>query len=281
VSATFFGQYLLQEGAVTSEQLLRAVQLQAGKHLRLGELAVAAGLLTLDQMGELLREQRSVDKRFGELAVAHGYLTLVQVKELLAKQRVDQQALGEVLVKMAALSEAKLKEHLSAFELAQQTAGPLGLVVKIPHGAEFSELAMLTGTLMQRCACVLSKPGVAVPGPVNFDRAFLQVQVSLVGQLRGRYILRFSKNLALQLAIGMGNRQAQTDQELVDAASEFANVVAGNFCARVASRNQSQTMAPPIATLGAEGPTVAPGAPYVMQPRFTAFGELQVLFIPS
>ena len=50
----FFGNYLLSKQAVTTDQLVHAIQEQHTKHLRLGTLAMHAGLLTALQVDNVV-----------------------------------------------------------------------------------------------------------------------------------------------------------------------------------------------------------------------------------
>ena len=46
MAVKFFGQFLVEQGAVTSEALLHAIELQDRTNLKLGEMAVAMGYIT-------------------------------------------------------------------------------------------------------------------------------------------------------------------------------------------------------------------------------------------
>ena len=79
----FFGNYLLSKQAVTTDQLVHAIQEQHTKHLRLGTLAMHAGLLTALQVDNVVIRQTHEDRLFGEIAIEEGLLTEEQVEELL------------------------------------------------------------------------------------------------------------------------------------------------------------------------------------------------------
>ena len=46
MAVKFFGQFLVEQGIVTGEALLNAINLQDKNNLKLGEMAVAMGLIT-------------------------------------------------------------------------------------------------------------------------------------------------------------------------------------------------------------------------------------------
>ena len=67
MSAKFFGQFLLEQGAVTGEQLLAAVKIQESTNVLLGTRAIDAGLMTAAQVEEINSMQRTVEKNFHRL----------------------------------------------------------------------------------------------------------------------------------------------------------------------------------------------------------------------
>lgn len=121
--AQFFGNYLLSKQAVTKEQLLRAIEEQHVRHIRLGTLAVHAGFMTTEQVSAVLDRQKQEDKRFGELAVDEGFLTREQLEDLLRQQTPDYLLIGESLVESGVLSgiqlEGLIKSYQSENELSQ------------------------------------------------------------------------------------------------------------------------------------------------------------------
>ena len=60
----FFGNYLLSKQAVTTDQLVHAIQEQHTKHLRLGTLAMHAGLLTALQVDNVVIRQTHEGRAF-------------------------------------------------------------------------------------------------------------------------------------------------------------------------------------------------------------------------
>ena len=80
------GNYLVETGRITKEQL-QDVLANAGKvRVKLGLIAVAEGYMTAAEAEEVNRLQAVMDKRFGDIAVENGYLTDEQVGALLKKQ---------------------------------------------------------------------------------------------------------------------------------------------------------------------------------------------------
>jgi len=80
------GNYLVETGKISKEQLSKALTKQDSVRVKLGLIAVAEGMMTLDQTSEVNRLQALMDMRFGDIAVQKGYLTEEQVSKLLKKQ---------------------------------------------------------------------------------------------------------------------------------------------------------------------------------------------------
>ncbi len=116
-----FGNYLLNSGMVTKEQLLDALETQASAHVNLGTLAIHQGYMTASEAERIFILQTHQDKRFGELAVEEGYLTLEQVTELLQIQAPGYVVLGQVLVDQGVLTGVQLQnivtDYCSEYEI--------------------------------------------------------------------------------------------------------------------------------------------------------------------
>lgn len=112
----FFGNYLLSKQAVTSEQLLHAMQEQHSRHIKLGTLAIHAGLMNASQVDSIVIRQTHEDKRFGELAIEAGYLTKEQVSDLLQSQTPDYLLIGQSLVDRGILSNTQLEDLINSYQ---------------------------------------------------------------------------------------------------------------------------------------------------------------------
>ncbi|WP_028235265.1 hypothetical protein [Pseudobutyrivibrio sp. MD2005] len=108
----FLGNYLLQRGIVTQEQLFNAMSRLSQTHIKLGTIAIHESLMTAKEVDECLYVQTREDKRFGEIAVNRGYLTEEQVNDLLTKQTPDYILLGQNLVEDGVFSYEELERIL-------------------------------------------------------------------------------------------------------------------------------------------------------------------------
>lgn len=80
------GNYLVEEGKISKEQLHDVLQKQDSVRVKLGLIAVSEGFMTFQQAEEVNRIQAQKDMRFGDIAVEKGYLTEEQVDKLLKRQ---------------------------------------------------------------------------------------------------------------------------------------------------------------------------------------------------
>lgn len=80
------GNYLVDVGKITREQLAMLLERQDSVRIKLGLLAVSEGMMTTMQAEEINILQAVRDMRFGDIAVEEGYLTQEQVEKLLKKQ---------------------------------------------------------------------------------------------------------------------------------------------------------------------------------------------------
>lgn len=117
----FFGNFLLNKGVITPEQLVDALKIQASTHKKLGTLAIHSGFMSASEVEDVYITQTHYDKLFGELAVNLGYLTEGQVDNLLTTQLPDYMLLGQILVDKNILTHVELEnlitEYKSVYEI--------------------------------------------------------------------------------------------------------------------------------------------------------------------
>lgn len=152
MAVKFLGQFLLERGAITSEQLQAATAAQRACNLLLGELAVREGLLTAAQAQRIHQRQRSDERRFGDIALELGLLDPAQLEALLARQKATRRLLGEVLVEQGALDPARLQAELAAHHADQDAASRALAMGVAEHAlAEFGNgVIALCGRLFPR-----------------------------------------------------------------------------------------------------------------------------------
>ena len=80
------GNYLVDAGKLTREQLKRVIDRQDSVRVKLGLIAVSEGIMTPQQAEEVNILQAVKDMRFGDIAIEEGYLTQDQVDKLVKQQ---------------------------------------------------------------------------------------------------------------------------------------------------------------------------------------------------
>ena len=245
----YFGQFLIERGVVTADQLLKAVDLQAEKNLDFGGACVKLGLLDARQAQGLNDKQRFTDKRIGELARDEGLLREAQVTEVLTYQRNSHLHIGQALVQLGHISPVALESELAAFKADQAIYEVEKLV--LPAGTEHAEaisaMVDLGRKLLLRIAKINSKVGV--PRVHQGETLPGQCMVSLT--MHSGSELEAYLELPLLLAhevnrgmLGIGPKNPVPD-DAVDAVKEFLNVVAGNVCAKLAQSGKTYEITPP------------------------------------
>lgn len=126
-----FGLYLIEQGEISAEQLVRAMKLQQEARPSLGQLAMEEGLISAREVLSILRVQSDYAKeRFGETAIDMGLLSRRDVAALLLTQSDRQPPLEQALVQIGAIDSDRCKAALLEYreELERQAKG--GVVEK-------------------------------------------------------------------------------------------------------------------------------------------------------
>jgi CheY-specific phosphatase CheX len=257
VSAKFFGQFLLEQGAVTADQLLAAVKIQETTNVLLGTRAIDAGLMTAEQVEKINTMQRTIDRRFGELAIQEGMLTEEQLKELLSRQKEERLMLGEALIKTGAFDNAKLATQLAAFK--KEAGGTLGTIAEIYDGvAGGPQLEIVTDVMVKMFLRLLHTSVRA--GACHADRAKLTacdftVHQRIKGDFNALVCLDLSTAM-LKLMAGklLGFEPTVVDGDTLDGAGEFVNIALGNVCARLSAGGRKVELDPPAVHSWRNGP---------------------------
>ncbi|MEE8484709.1 MAG: hypothetical protein V3S46_08935 [Nitrospinota bacterium] len=118
-----FGEYLVQKGAITVEQLQGALYVQICRGLLFGEIAVERGKLNHDQLDKARKIQKGnehPDKKIGQIAEMLGYLTNDDIDEVLVCQNNSQRKLGDILIEQEVVSSDELNGYLSDFHALKE-----------------------------------------------------------------------------------------------------------------------------------------------------------------
>ncbi|MCI9531698.1 MAG: chemotaxis protein CheX [Lachnospiraceae bacterium] len=112
----FFGNFLLNKGVITPDQLIEVLKIQSSTHKKIGTLAIHAGYMSAHEVEDVCSLQTRCDKRFGELAIELGYLTKAQVDELLEMQLPNYMLLGQILVEKELMTRIQFEDILTEYK---------------------------------------------------------------------------------------------------------------------------------------------------------------------
>lgn len=281
MATRLFGQFLLERGVISRDALLDVVKCQKSINLPLAALAVENGYLSREQIAWLDTQPRGSDKVFMELVLQKGILTVEQLENL-SKQRSSRWIfLGEALVQRGYLTLAQLNDLFELYRKEQIV--PDADVLPIPPGVVEKELisSMIKVTAdiflhyTKQLVKVLSIERVTnEPGDITY--LFTQ---RITGEKAFCYGLAMSEPLTLTIASKMLQEEAQEINALVlDAVTEFVNVVVGNGCAKLSMSSARVSAEPPQVMLKEMLSRILPKDSVAVRMQ-TEKGEFTVFFV--
>jgi len=249
----FFGQYLIEQGVVDSDQLRAALQLMDDENRSLGELAEAGGILTAEEAAKVNAQQRYCDIPFGELAVEMGLLSEEQVEYLIGFQEQTRLRIGQALVRLGFLPNERLLQLLVRFENEQALfrIGPVAL----PDGLEKNILAATVLDLFPKMLVRVARIGVRIAkgqAATEVPDYPVRIGVAVTGDVGLLICLLGDEEFSVQLAAATADldesRLEATRQNpalLADGVGEFLNVLAGNAMGILERKKISTELQPP------------------------------------
>ncbi len=112
----FFGNYLLQKNAVTTEQMVDALSRLEDTQITLDTLAIHKGLMAANEIDAVCLEQEKTGKSFAEIAIEKEYLTPSQVNDLQQTQVPDYLLLGQALIDIGLLTNTDFERLLVDYQ---------------------------------------------------------------------------------------------------------------------------------------------------------------------
>jgi CheY-specific phosphatase CheX len=251
MSSTFFGQYLLEKGRITSQQLFTALDSQKSVTAPIGILALEKNWLNSEQIKNILDLQKKTNYRFGEIAVNSGFLTQEQVDELLKHQDLSHRVLlGEVLVAKGYLSLETLEKEFKEYDkeeekLKAELAAAFDKIRNKDLVKTFTDLMMIMFTRFAKQELKIEQCETGKEKVRLFRWIFSQ---KVAGQnVVFNCLLSVPPKVLLHMASTMLDETVSTPDELaLDASKEFVNIANGNACARLSTNGLDFKMEPPV-----------------------------------
>jgi CheY-specific phosphatase CheX len=248
MSIKFFGQYLIEKGAISRKQLLEAVEYQKNVNIKLGTLAIDRGLMDHEQVQTIIELQKRENKFFGELAIEKGYLTREHLDDLLNQQKSDRVYLGEALVEKGFLTLQELEANLKDYKKFQeQDHEVISEALKNIAGIKSLDMVIsVTLNLFRRIVDISGKIGGCQKAHINQRYLAFAVRQRVKGDLNGFYILSFSQEVFFQIAMKMLKTHVdEADDITIDAVKEFVNIIIGHICTTLSTQGLNVEAEPP------------------------------------
>lgn len=249
MAVRFFGQYLLENGVIDAKQLLAAISYQEKTNLKFGDTAISLGLLSQEQLASIFALQRTKDLKTGEAAIELGFLKEEQIDQVLRAQKNSHVMIGQALVSTGALGKEQLERHLSAFKIDQE---PYRVSEGIAEGMDPSGIGRPAADLALKFLLRLANfnmklAAVSVGALEEPTLPTYTARVGFTGDTEGEIALRASTSICARIASSMLGEPVSPDNApvILDATSEFLNVVGGNLSAAVARTGKKLELAAP------------------------------------
>jgi len=250
MAVKFFGQFLVEKSLVSREDLLKAIDLQDDKNLKLGEMAISMGYVTQADIERAHDAQMSKDMKLGDLLVEMGLLTLNQLNDVITRQKNTHLYIGEALVLVGALDNDQLQQHLADFkqDQSQYMSERIELPTGIADNLVWEMTADLTYKMITRVLDLQFRPGKCRIA-ATIETNFMMAAMDLTGDISARYIISVSEDLQKAIAKAI-LREESVDAEpveiLEDTVMEFINVVCGNVAAKASQMGKIMSINPPV-----------------------------------
>lgn len=279
----FFGQFLLERGAISREMLLSAMADRREITKPLCSLAIEKKCFSPEQLDELDEERRRTGRKFMTLAALRGAVTFGQLEMLNECPCESWQYLGEALANAGHLRLVQLDRLYDEFGKERQRTQ----IVPIPE-LELARVARkevvlpvlkITVDLFLHYARQLVRI-VAVDRVRDLPEATTHVFTQKVlGHAAFCYVLALPAELALALAEFLVQEEFENVNETaLDAVSEFLNIVVGNVCTQLGGDSSTSMTDPPqVMTRDMARHLLPEGAPVTVTLR-TSKGDFRVQF---
>jgi CheY-specific phosphatase CheX len=288
MAVKFFGQFLVEKGAVSRIDLLQAIDLQEKTNLKFGEMVVKMGLMTTADVERVHKAQRSEDLHFGDMAVKLKIITEENVQQVLTHQRNNHLYIGEALIQVGALNQEQLDKYLKEFKEDQQSyvSEKVEIPAGVPHKPIWEMVADLTYKMLTRVAGISFRPGPCTVVEKLPSRPVI-AEMGFSGSVSARYLLSVSestRNLVAKAILDEESVEDEPVEVLDDSVKEFINIVCGNIAAKASQLGHSIDITPPeMRSDSTAGVAVPQDHTGLMFPIYLTDGEVfeLTIFVPK
>ncbi len=250
------GNYLVEEGIMTKDQLSYVIAKQEQIRVKLGLIAVSEGMLTLDQADAINRLQQTMDKRFGDIAVEMGYLTDAQVGSLLKMQGNEFLTFAQTLVDEGFVTMDKIQLVLRSYqvengltntELEAIKNGEIDKIIPmfLPKGAEaYEEVVAVALKTIVRC---IDRHAYPMYGTLTNQAELVKtVSQELEGGDGWKVGFADGNGGLCYLASGFAKEEySEVNEDVQDAVGELLNCISGLFATAQSNKGITLELMPP------------------------------------
>lgn len=283
MAVKFFGQFLVEQGIISRDILLKAIALQESLNKSIGDVVQELGFMKAADVTRVNQAQRSVDLRFGDLAVNMGLLTEDQMKIALKKQSESHIYIGKAIVQVGGLKEDELQRYLDEFKAdqAKYATDRVEIPANIPHAELWEMMADMSYKMFTRVARLTFRPG---PSQLTsrIESEHITAAMDFTGDVRCRYVMSASPEVQTQIAKAMLSQDSvshEPKEVLDDTIMEFINVVCGNIAAKSAHLGKTLDILPPEILDTTGGMEIPTGFKGIHFPIYLAEGHAAVTII--
>jgi CheY-specific phosphatase CheX len=250
MAVKFFGQFLVEQGIVTSGALLEAINLQDKNNMKFGEMAMSMGLITQADIQRAHNAQMSKDLKLGDLLVEMGVMTPAQMDDVVIRQKNTHLYIGEALVKVGALTHDALRNHLEAFKAdqARYVSDGIELPITSANIKIWEMTADLTYKMITRVLDLQFRAGKCELAAA-ISPNFMLAAMDFSGDVEARYLISVSEGLQKSIAKAILSEKSvdhEPAEVLEDTVMEFVNVVCGNVAAKASQMGIIMDINPPV-----------------------------------
>lgn len=250
------GNYLVDSGKITKDQLGMIIQKQDSVRVKLGLIAVSEGMMTTQQAEDVNLLQAVKDKRFGDIAIEEGYLTEEQVEKLLKKQGnaylvFVQNLLDEGLVTMDEmdwlLDDFKKVNNYSNTDLEDIKSDDVTRILPLLLPEEAQEYCGLIGTIIRAVIRLVDRHAYVGRAAMVEDFPSEGVAIQKMEGHDGLVDCFAERNGALLKLSSIFGQEAfaRLDLDALDAAGELLNCANGMFVSELSRQGKFLELMPP------------------------------------
>ncbi len=250
------GNYLLEKGIISYEQLKDLLAAKNKVRVKLGLIAVAEGLMTQEEADRVNSLQAVMDKRFGDIAVERGYLTEGHVQALLKKQGNAYLAFAQALEDQQLMTIDQLEQYMIDFQVEKEMtvsemedlkSGDVDRILPLYIPAGCDKFMNAVGTAVRtimRC----------VDNEIYLDKAMVvescEVDNGAVQFVSGEESISFGLagkgGALLRTASVFGKEEfEEVNEDALDAIGELLNCICGLYASALSQTGISMELLPP------------------------------------